>query len=151
MMSAWRTTAVVVCFLAWVLAVASGCSLVGQPDVAAWDQKARQAVTDAASEVATARLAVETARDDRTWSSYTTVVVAQAEEAMGTVQDDVSRLQVPPGRAQDADDLEALLDAASSAVQDARQHAVAGEHDDRDLLDRLDRVGERLTRAETRW
>ena len=65
-MKAWRTTAVVVPFLVTVLAATSGCSLVGQPDVAAWDQKAHQAVTDATSEVATDRLAVQTAREERT-------------------------------------------------------------------------------------
>ncbi|WP_207009130.1 hypothetical protein [Nocardioides aromaticivorans] len=155
MMRAWRTTVVVVPFLVpflvTVLAATSGCSLVGQPDVAAWDQEARQAVTDATSEVATARLAVETAHEERTWSSYTVVLVADAEKAMGTVQDDASRLQVPAGRDQDAEDLEALLDEAATAVQDARQHAVDGRYDDRAVLDALDRAADRLERAESRW
>ena len=150
-MRAWRTTAVVVSSLVTVLAATSGCSLVGRPDVAAWDQKAHQAVTDATSEVATARLAVGTARDERTWSSYTTVLVADAEKAMGTVQDDASRLQVPAGRDEDAKDLEALLDEAATAVQDARQQAVDGRYDDPAVLDALDRAGDRLERAESRW
>lgn len=147
MMSARRTAAVVVC----VLAATSGCSLVGQPDVAAWDARAHRAVTDATSEVATARLAVETARDERAWSSYTMVLVAEAEKAMGTVQDDLSRLQVPSGRDEDADDLETLLDEAAGAVQDARQHAVEGQYDDPALLDALDRASDRLARAASRW
>lgn len=146
-MSAWRTTAAAVC----AAAVTSGCSLVGQPDVAAWDDDARRAVTDATSEVATVRLAVETARDERAWSSYTLVLVAEAEKAMGTVQDDMSRLQVPSGRDRAAADLEALLDEASTAVQDARQHAVEGRYDDPAVLDALDRAGDRLARAESRW
>ena len=147
MMGAWRTTVVVVC----VLAATSGCSLVGQPDVAAWDEQAHQAVTDATSEVATARLAVQTARDERVWSSYTLVLVADAEKAMGTVQDDTSRLQVPPGRDRDAKDLATLLDDAAAAVQDARQHAVEGRYDDPALLDVLDRAEDRLAWAGSRW
>lgn len=147
MLKAWRTAAVVV----WTLAVTAGCSLVGQPDVAAWDERAHRAVTDATSEVATARLAVETARDERAWSSYTLVLVAEAEKAMGTVQDDLSRLQVPTGRGADADDLEALLDEAADAVQAARQRAVEGRYDDPELLEALDRAGDRLARAEGRW
>lgn len=147
MMSAWRTTVVVVC----VLAATSGCSLVRQPDVAAWDAKAHQSVTDATSEVATVRLAVETARDERAWSSYTLVLVAQAEEALGTVQEDLSRLQVPPGRDRDAAELEALLDEAATAVQDARQQAVEGRYDVPAVLDALDDAGDRLAGAESRW
>lgn len=147
MMTAWRTTAVVVC----VLVAAAGCSLVAQPDVAAWDDSARQAVTDATSEVATARLAVETAREERAWSTYTLVLVADAEEAMGTVQEDVSRMQVPSGRDEAAKDLEALLDEAAGAVREARQHAVEGRYDDPGLLDGLDRASERLAQAEERW
>lgn len=147
MTEARRTAVAVVC----ILAATSGCSLVGQPDVAAWDEKARRAVTDATSEVATARLAVETARDERAWSSYTLVLVADAEKAMGTVQDDTSRLQVPPGREKDAEDLETLLDRAATAVQGARQHAVEGQYDDPALLDALDRAGDGLARAESRW
>lgn len=151
MMRAWRTTVVVVPLVVTVLAAASGCSLVGQPDVAAWDQKAHQAVTDATSEVATARLAVQTAQDERTWSSYTTVLVADAEKAMGTVQDDTSRMQVPAGRDKDAKDLEALLDEAATAVQDARQQAVDGRYDDPAVLAALDRAVDRLDRAGSRW
>lgn len=147
MMRARRTTAVVVC----VLAVTSGCSLVGQPDVAAWDAKAHRAVTDATSEVATVRLAVETAREERAWSSYTRVLVAQAEEALGTVQEDLSRLQVPPGRDRDAADLATLLDEAATAVQDARQQAVEGRYDAPAVLDALDDASDRLARAESRW
>ncbi|HWJ09973.1 MAG TPA: hypothetical protein VNS46_11380 [Nocardioides sp.] len=139
---------VVVALLPWVV---SGCSLVAQPDTAGWDRSARQAVTDATSEVATTRLAVETAHEERAWSTYTLVVVAEAEEAMGTVQDDVSRLQVPAGRGDDADDLEALLDDAAGAVQEARQHATDGRYDDPRLLELLDRVEEQLSRAEDRW
>lgn len=147
MLKAWRTTVVVVC----TLVVAAGCSLVAQPDVAAWDGKARQAAADAASEVATVRLALDTARADRAWASYTQVLVADAEKALATVQDDMARLQVPSGREEDAADLTELLDGAAGAVRAARQDVVEGRYDDPRLLDELDRAGDRLTRAEDRW
>ena len=60
-------------------------------------------------------------------------------------QEVVVRLQ------QDAKDLEALLDEAATAVQDARQLAVDGQYDDRGVLDALDRAGDRLARAQSRW
>lgn len=147
MLKAWRTTVVVVC----TLVVAAGCSLVAQPDVAAWDGKARQAAADAASEVATVRLALDTARADRAWASYTQVLVADAEKALATVQDDMARLQVPSGREDDAADLTELLDGAAGAVRAARQDVVEGRYDDPRLLDELARAGDRLTRAEDQW
>ncbi|KRC59679.1 MULTISPECIES: hypothetical protein [unclassified Nocardioides] len=147
-MSTARRTAVVAVLPALVLAaLATGCGLVAQPDSTAWDDHAEQAVSDATSEVATARLALETARRERAWSSYTVVLVAQAEESLGTVQDDLSRLQVPPGRDDEAARLDALLDEAATAVEDARSSAVEGRYDDRRVLDALDRVTGRLEDA----
>ncbi len=141
-MRPWRTTVVAVA-LAAALPLA-GCSMVSQPDAAAWDQQAERSLSDAASQVDTARLALETAREERTWSSYTVVLVAQAEEAMGTAQDDLSRLQVPPARAQRAEEVASLLDEAATAVEDARAHAVAGRYDDERLRTRLSDLDRRL-------
>ncbi|NHA00549.1 hypothetical protein G5V59_12395 [Nocardioides sp. W3-2-3] len=94
MSGAWRTTVVAVSLTATL----TGCSLVSQPDATSWDDQATQALSDAAGQVGTARMALDSARKGRTWSSYTVVLVAQAEEAMGTTQDKVSTLQVPAGR-----------------------------------------------------
>jgi len=120
---------------------------VSKPDEAAWDDQAGPALTDAASEVATARLALESARADRTWSSYTTVLVAEAEEAAGKVEEDLSRLQVPAGRTDDAAKVLDLLDRAADLVGEARSHAVAGTYDDRGLVDRLDHLSDQLQQA----
>lgn len=140
MSGAWRTTVVAVALAATL----TGCSLVEQPDAKAWDDRAEQALTDAVGQVRTARLALDSARRERTWSSYTVVLVAQAEEAMGTAQDDLSRLQVPTARAERAERVEQLLDDASTAVEDARAAAVAGRYDDPALRQELTDLGTRL-------
>lgn len=140
MSGSWRTTVVAVS----LAAVLSGCSMVAQPDARGWDDQAAQTLTDAASEVGTARLALESARDGRTWSSYAVVLVSQAEEAMGTAQEDLSRLQVPAGRERQAERVEQLLEDAGKAVQEARAAVVAGRYDDAELDRQLTDLGRRL-------
>lgn len=141
----WRKTVVAVGLV--VASAASACSSVDQPDAADWDARAEQALTDASSEVATSRLAIRTAARERAWSSYTVVLLAQAEEAMGTVEDDLARLQVPAARAERAEDVLDLLEEATTAVRDARARSVEGEYDDRATLDALDDVASSLRRA----
>lgn len=140
MTGAWRTTVVAVALTATL----TGCSLVSQPDAASWDDQATQALSDAAGQVGTARLALESARKGQTWSSYTVVVVQEAEQAMGSTQDTVSTLQVPPGREKRAAQVERLLDDAGRAVRDARADAVAGRYDDPELHRQLTDLGSRL-------
>lgn len=130
-----------------VLLLLVGCGVVSKPDATAWDDQATQALTDAGSQVATARLALESARKDRTWSSYTTVLVAGAEEAAGKVEEDLSRLQVPAGRTDDAAKVLDLLDQAVDLVGEARAHAVDGTYDDKALVDRLDHLSDELQQA----
>lgn len=125
----------------------AGCGVVSRPDATAWDHQAAQALTDAASEVATARLALESARKERTWSSYTTVLVAEAEEAAGKVEEDLSRLQVPDGRTDEATKVLDLLDRAVDLVGEARAHAVDGKYDDKALVDHLDDLSDELRKA----
>jgi hypothetical protein len=141
----WRRTVAAV-----GLALAStgaGCATVERPDAADWDTRAAQALTDASSEVATTRLAMETAGRERAWSSYTVVLVAQAENAMATVEDDLARLQAPAARAERAEDVLDLLAEATSAVRDARALTVEGEYDDQATLHELEDVASALTRA----
>ncbi|MBV6726084.1 hypothetical protein [Nocardioides daeguensis] len=138
--------AVVAVLLALALLLA-GCGVVSRPGPAAWDDRAAQALTDAGSEVATARLALESARKGRTWSSYTTVLLAEAEEAAGKVEEDLSRLQVPAGRADAAAHVLDLLGRAVDLVGEARAHAVSGKYDDQALLDQLDRLSDELQQA----
>lgn len=140
-----RTTVVAV----WLLAATagSGCSVVDEPGPGAWDTQAEQALSDAASEVATVRLALDTAERRRTWASYAVVVVTEAEEAVGTVEDDLARLQVPPSREEEAVDVLALLEEATSAVRDARALAVEGDFGDARTLSALADLAAELTSA----
>jgi hypothetical protein len=130
-----------------VLLLLAGCGVVSKPDAKAWDDQATQALTDTGSEVATARLALESARKERTWSAYTTVLVAEAEEAAGKVEEDLARVQVPAGRTDDAAKVLDLLDRAVDLVSEARSHAVAGKYDDKALVDQLDHVSDELQQA----
>lgn len=152
-MSRLLRTTVVAVSLAALLAPA-GCSVVSAPDPAGWDRSAAQALDDASGEVGTARLALRAAADDRTWSSYTTVLVAEAEEAAGTAEEDLARLQVPAARTDASETALDLLGQAAEATRRVRALAVAGRYDDPGLADRLSRLGtaldEEATRAEHR-
>jgi len=131
-----RTTVVAVS----LLMLSAGCSLVSRPDAAGWDQQAERALDDAASEVGTARLALRGAQDDRAWSSYTTVLVAEAEEAAATAEEDLAAVQVPGTRADAASSALELLGKAADATREVRQLAVRGRYDDPALADRLARL-----------
>jgi len=132
-----RTVAAACALLALTL---TGCGVVDRPDPAGWDQQAGTALEDAASQVATARLALRSAARERTWSTYTTVLVAEAEEAAASTEEDLSRVQVPRPRRSAAARVQELLSRAVDAVAQAREHAVDGVYDDAALLDELDRV-----------
>ncbi|MCR1786405.1 hypothetical protein KVF89_27980 [Nocardioides carbamazepini] len=137
----------VVAVLVALTLLLTACGVVAEPDAAAWDERAARALSDAGSQVATARLALESADEERTWSAYATVLVAQAEEAAGKAAEDLSRVQVPTARADDAADVLDLLDQAVDLVGEARAHSVDGEYDDQALLDALDRLADELRRA----
>ncbi|WP_408898244.1 hypothetical protein ACJ5H2_03845 [Nocardioides sp. R1-1] len=130
-----------------LLVATVGCGVVSRPDAAGWDQQAERALTDAASQVATARLALENAAAGRTWSPYTTVLVADAEEAAGTAEEDLARLQVPAARERAAATALDLLHRAVELVGEARAHAVDGVYDDRALLEQLDVLARELEQA----
>ncbi|GAA1528600.1 hypothetical protein [Nocardioides humi] len=139
--------AVLVVWLAVLGPLVAGCGVVGRPDADGWDEQAEQALADAASQVATARLALETAAEGRTWSSYTTVLMADAEEAAGRAEDDLARVQAPARRTGAARAVLDLLARAVELVRTARAHVVAGRYDDPALLDDLDRIAGELERA----
>lgn len=147
MNSSQRPTVVAVLVALLVLLLLAGCGVVSRPDATAWDDRAAQALDDVGSEVATARLALESASEARTWSAYTTVLVAEAEEATGTAAEDLARLQVPDGRIDAAARVLDLLDRAVDLVAEVRAHVVDGEHDDQELLDELDRLSDQLRQA----
>ncbi len=130
-----------------LLGATAACALVSRPDATGWDREAERALTDLRSEVATARLALETAAEQRAWPSYVVVLLADAEEAAGTAEEDLSALQVPPAREDAALEVEELMAEAVAAVQDARALAVAGRYDDPPLLEDLDALATRLATA----
>ncbi len=148
MKSSERPTVVAVLAALAVLVALAGCGVVSKPDAATWDDQATQALTDAGSEVATARLALESARKGQAWSAYTVVVVAKAEEAVGTTTSDLSRLQVPRDRTGEAAKVIKMLRDAADLVAQARAHAVAGRYDGGSLIDRLDSMSRRLEDAQ---
>jgi hypothetical protein len=141
-----RTVAAVSAAAVLPFAVA-GCGLVEQPDPAAWDSEARTTLTDAAGEVATARLVLETAANREVWSSYAVVTLVDAEEAAEKLETDLAKLQPPPERRRQAEDVLDLLAAATTAVREAREAAVDQEYDDADLVAKLTTLKEALERA----
>lgn len=151
-----RTTAVAVSLVSLValLLLLARCSVVSRPDAASWDRQAVQALDDAAGQVGTARLALRTAANGGAWSSYTTVLVTEAEEAAAAAEQDLARLQVPDQRRDAARTTLDLLGRATDATREARAHAVAGRYDDPALADELARLGtaldEEAARAENR-
>ncbi|MFC5728541.1 MULTISPECIES: hypothetical protein [Nocardioides] len=133
-----RRTVVAITAAASVLAT-GGCA-VSAPDAAGWDEQARTSLADAAGEVATARLTLETAADERTWPSYAVVVLAEAEDAAATLHDDLAKVQVPAERREVAAEVLGLLAAAATSVREARQAAVGGRYGDPALMQELDRL-----------
>lgn len=133
-----------VAVLLLLTAVVAGCGTVKEPDPEDWDETARTALTDAASEVETVRLTLQTDQDDHLWRAYAVVVLADAEKAVGTAEDSVTTLQPPPQRTGAADKVANLLASASDVVEKARQALVADHRIESDLLHRLDVLAGRL-------
>ena len=132
--------AVLRCLLvgALVAILGAGCTVrTSAPDD--WDTTAQKALEEAASLVASSRLALETRRDDEAWDAYATILLTDAEKAVATAVDSVGTLQPPPERADAAEEVEELLDRAASAIQTARR-ALVGDQPLADLIDGLDRL-----------
>lgn len=146
-MGSQRRTVVAVLLVLAALAAGplAACTVIEEPAAADWDHSAERALSDMASEVGSARLALDTARRERLWPPYALVLVTEAEEAAGTVEEDLSRLQVPPQREQQAEQVLDLLAVAVTTVSEARSRAVEGRYDDPALLDRMERLASRLT------
>lgn len=150
-----RRTAVAVSPALGALAVAlsvlsvllAGCSVVSQPDAKDWDKQVQTTLEDTASEVGTARLALESAAHDRVWSPYSLVLLSEAEESAGKLESDLSALQPPPSRQQQAEDVLDLLESANSAVREARVAAVEEKYDDPDLVANLAKLHDDLEQA----
>ena len=124
--------------------VAGGCGTVEEPDPEDWDESARVSLDDASSQLATARMILETERRDDTWHGYAVVVLADAEQAVGKDADSLSALQAPPERSKVSSKVNDLLSSASDLVAQARTVVVAHKTIDPRLLARLRSLGDRL-------
>lgn len=130
-------------------AALSGCT-VSEPDEKGWTEIARTSLTDAAGEVATARLTVAAAQDDEVWDAYAVTVTSEAEKQVATAEESLSSVQPPPGLRERAEQLLTVLGDAADAVRAARIAVVAGDVDEallrqlRDTVTTLERAAERL-------
>jgi hypothetical protein len=126
--------------------VLSGC-LATTDEAATWREDAAVAAGDAHSQLRTVRL-VLTERDGLI-GRYDVSVVWDAEEAVGTASEDLSKTQ-PPERLRPAyDRLGTLLDEAGSLVSEAR--TAVGERDPAaydDLVRRIDGLAPKLEAME---
>lgn len=141
----WAAGLLAVVVLLGLLGLVSGCGAVKEPDPEDWDETARTSLTDAASELATVRLTLESQRRDDVWYAYAVVVLADSEEAVGKAEDKVTTLQPPPQRAKVSATVTSVLATASDVIEKARQTLVAKQPIDDDLMRRLDVLSDRLT------
>ncbi|GAA4817193.1 hypothetical protein ACFQ0K_08705 [Nocardioides caeni] len=102
----------------------TGCAVVDTPDESAWRDQARQSVEDASSEVQAARLVLVQLTADRVPQAYGVVMLADAEEAAGKVEESLAAVQAPAPVRRLSDDVTALLGRAVDAVRAARVAAV---------------------------
>lgn len=138
-----RTVAVLL-LLGLLLGLVAACGTVKEPDPEDWDETARVALGDAASELSTVRLTLATDRRDDVWRAYAVVVLVDAEDGVGKAEDKVTTLQPPPARVDASDKVANLLATASDLVEKARQSFVANHRVEDALLHRLDVLAGRL-------
>lgn len=124
----------------------AGCGLVpSRPDGPAWDQAARQSLEDAASEVATVKVALEQQQKGHLLGKYGVTTVTDSEEALGLAQDSILTQQPPTSRQEGFDKVAAALGDAGDLVTEAR---IALVRDDTrayaGLVHRLDAMSGRL-------
>lgn len=129
--------------------VLAGCT-VGQPDAKGWTEIARTSLTDAAGEVATARLTLAAVRDDEVWHAYAVTVTADVEKQVATAEESLSTAQPPAGLRERAAHLLTVLGDAAELARAARVAAVDEEVDAAllrrlaDTVTTLEREAERL-------
>jgi hypothetical protein len=96
------------------------------PDEDSWRLHARRAVSDVASSVETARLALEQALDDRILEAYLQTVVVDAEESAGTSSQTIAGEQPPREERERYDVVTGRLDEATSLLAEVRIAVVDG-------------------------
>jgi hypothetical protein len=121
----------------------------GTPDADSWRIDAQRAVSDAASAVHTAELALRLHQDDRIFDRYLQTVLVDAEAAVSKAGDTIGSKQPPRVERERYDTVTGQIDEAASVVSTARIAVV-----DREtarygaLADRLARAGQALLELE---
>jgi hypothetical protein len=110
----------------------------GTPDGDSWRIDAQRSVSDAASAVRTAELALRLHEDDRIFDRYLQTVLVDAEEAVSKAGDTIGSKQPPRAERERYDTVTGQLDEAASLVSTTRI-AVVDRETDRyaSLADRL--------------
>jgi hypothetical protein len=132
-----------------VLAAAgSGCAP-GTPDDDSWRVDAERAVSDAASAVHTAALALRLRRDGRLYDRYLQTVLVDAEKAIGKAGESIGSKQPPRRERERYGTVTGQVDEAADLVTTARVAVVDRESDRYDsLADRLGQAAQALQRLE---
>ncbi|GAA1569042.1 hypothetical protein GCM10009789_23120 [Kribbella sancticallisti] len=127
-----------------VLAGPAGC---GDPDQQMLTEGAR-AAREAASEVRTARLAAQSLLDHKVWPQPATVVVTDAEQAIGTVASAFDQRQ--PGTDESRQTYDQYSDALVAAQDGVTELRIALHRDDlaavAQQVDQLGRTADQLVR-----
>ena len=111
----------------------SGClagTVPGTPDPDTWRYKARLAVGDVTSELATARLVLQQEQEESQLGPYERVVLAYSDEAAGQAVDSLATVQPPPSEEGRAGKVTDALEKAAGLVADARIAVTAGNEQD---------------------
>jgi hypothetical protein len=137
--------AVVLC-----LAVPSATSCApGTPDGDSWRIDAQRAVSDAASAVHSAELALRLHDDDKIFDRYLQTVLVDAEEGAGKASETIGSKQPPRAERERYDTVTGQLDEAASLLSTTRIAVVGRETERYDALaDRLAAAAEALSQLE---
>ena len=138
-------TAAVLCL---AVPVATSCAP-GTPDGDSWRIDAQRAVSDAASAVHTAELALRQHGDDKIFDRYLQTVVVDAEKGAGKAGDMIGSKQPPPAERERYDTVTGQIDEAASLLSTTRIAVVDRETSRYDgLADQLADAADALSRLE---
>jgi hypothetical protein len=138
-------TAAVLCL---AVPAATSCAP-GTPDGDSWRIDAQRAVSDAASAVHTAELALRLHGDDKIFDRYLQTVLVDAEEGAGKASETIGSKQPPPAERERYDTVTGQLDEAASLLSTARIAVVDRETERYDALaDQLADAAEALGHLE---
>jgi hypothetical protein len=121
----WISSVAIAVFL---LCMGAGCAP-STPDADSWRIDAQQAVSDAASAVHAAELALRLSQDSRVYDRYLQTVLVDAEEALGASGDAIGSKQPPEAERNRYDTVTGKIDDAASLASRTRIAVVDREED----------------------